>query len=63
MSANTLHQPNTATIVVDLNSNGLPEADLQLLCSEADRKGTTLNVILQELARKRAAELRAAQAA
>jgi hypothetical protein len=63
MSAKTLPQPNTATIVVDLNSNGLPEADLQLLCSEADRKGTTLNVILQELARKRAAELRAAQAA
>jgi hypothetical protein len=63
MSAKTLPQPNTATIVVDLNSNGLPEADLQLLCSEADRQGITLNVILQELARKRAAELRAAQAA
>ncbi len=63
MSAKTLPQPNTATIVVDLNSNGLPEADLQLLCSEADRQGITLNVILQELARKRAAELRASQAA
>lgn len=63
MSDKTLPQPNTATIVVDLNSNGLPEADLQLLCSEADRNGTTLNFILQELARKRAAEIRAAQAA
>lgn len=55
-------ETNVALIRINLTgSSGLSEGEMSLLSWECDRRGITIDRLIEELAQKRAAELRLVQ--